>query len=174
MPMPPLNPNSIEIHTAVTRSQRDYLMHLAATPGLTKTGTLTELLSYAAATFLTRKPYEHPSWEWIRPEGYYKYIGKERMPNGEWLALNPKIADIKVDGEVLSSERIVSSLRVVANKFVPKLRSTDTGMNCLVHTLIVWTIKELYPPSKYAPRVTPPKMEIKASELPRGRSRARP
>src|SRR5438552_456439 len=68
MPMPPLNPNSIEIHTAVTRSQRDYLMHLAATPGLTKTGTLTELLSYAAATFLTRKPYEHPSWEWIRPE----------------------------------------------------------------------------------------------------------
>lgn len=36
MPMPPLNPDSIEIHTAVKRSQRDYLMQLAAMPGLTK------------------------------------------------------------------------------------------------------------------------------------------
>lgn len=170
--MPPLNPNSIEIHTAVTRSQRDYLMQLAATPGLTKTGTLTELLSYAAANFLTTKPYDRPGWKWIRPEGYYRYVGKERMPNGDWLALNPKIADITVNGETLTSERIVSSLRAVAQKLT-KLRSNDTGMNSLVHTLIDWVVNELYPPSKYASRATPPKLEIKASELPRGRSRAK-
>jgi len=171
--MPPLNPNSIEIHTAFTRRQRDYLMHLAATPGLTKTNTLTELLSYAAATFLTQKPYEQEGWKWIRPEGYYRYVNKERLPNGDWLALNPSIADIQVDGETVTSERIVSSLRAVASKEVPKLRSNDTGMNSLVHTLICWTVNELYPPKKYAPRAAPPEMDIKASEMPRGRGRAK-
>lgn len=166
MPRPPLNPNSIEIHTAVKRSQRDYLMRLAATPGLTKTGTLTELLSYAAATFLTTRPYEQNGWKWIRPEGYYRYLDKKRLPNGDWLALNPSIADITVNGEILSSERIVSSLRCVAHEHVPKLRSNDTGMNSLVHTLIDWIVNELYPPTKYAPRLAPPKMDIKVSELP--------
>jgi hypothetical protein len=175
MPMPPLNPNSVEVHTSVTRQQRDYLMHLAATPGLTKTGTLTELLSYAAANFLTTKPYEKPGWEWIRPEGYYRYVNGERLPNGDWVALNPGICDIEVDGSTVSSERIVASLRAVAARpDLPKLRSNDTGMNSLLHTLIDWVVNDLYPPAKYAPRIAAPKMEIKASEMPRGRSRPRP
>lgn len=173
MPMPPLNPNSIELHTAVTRRQRDYLMHLASTPGLTKTGTLTELLSYAAATFLTRKPYEGAKWEWIRPEGYYRYVNRERMANGDWIALNPRIADITVDGETLGSERIVGALRAVAHKQLPKIRSTDTGMNSLMHTLIDWMVTELYPPAKYAPRVNAPQMNIKVAELPRARAKSK-
>lgn len=171
MPMPPLNPNTIEVHTAVLRQQRDYLMRLASTPGLTRTGTLTELFSYAAANFLTTKPYEKPGWEWIRPQGYYRYVNGERIHNGDWIALNPGICDIEVEGETLSSERIVASLRAVAHKYVPKLRSNDTGMNSLLHTLIVWVVSELYPPAKFAPRMSAPKMEIRPSELPRGRAR---
>ena len=40
-----VNPNPIEMNTSVTRQLRETLMHLARTPGLTKSGTLTELVS---------------------------------------------------------------------------------------------------------------------------------
>ncbi len=175
MPMPPVNDNIIPVHTAVTRQQRDYLTHLASTPGLTKTGTVNELLSYGAAAFLTARPYENPKWEWIRPQGYYSYVNGERMRNGDWVALNPGICDIQVNGgETLSSARIVSSLESVARSQIPPIRSTDTGMNSLLHNLIRWMVSDLYPPSKYgATKVSAPKLKIEAAKLPNGRSRVR-
>ena len=160
-----VNPNPIELNTSVTRQLRETLMHLARTPGLTKSGTLTELVSYGLAAFLSQKPWERPGWIWQQPQGYYRYVDGARLPNGDWVPLNPRVQDIEVDGRVVPSQQIVDALKSLADHKVPRERKLDTGLSALMYTFLVWLSTELYDPRKYAAIKPSPELKIDASSL---------
>ena len=156
----PVNFNPVRIHTSIRKGQRDYLAQLARNPTLVRTTTISELLSLMLGAFLSKKPFLAPNWKWIRPEGYYIFVGGKRLKNADWVPLNPDIVDINIAGKVISSEMLIKGLQAVAAEHIQKLRSNETGISMATYNFINWGLTELYPPKIYNVAMEPPELEI--------------
>ncbi len=153
------------LHTYVRTVEREYLNHLVTIPGLTKTATVHELLSAAAAEFLHQKPWLHDpendasldrGFTWIQPGTPKLHFDGELLQNGDLVPYMAKVGDVtwcKYGG--IRSEDIARQLKSLAQSAaIPSLGQYFThgsGQNTTVYTMILWTIHNLYPPSVFSP-----------------------